>query len=60
MGVLLHDPHFFIDALHMLERAGTREGFDPPQAVVVVFQRLLAHNNVPAAGKGAQHEIFGA
>jgi hypothetical protein len=28
----------------------------PPQVVVVVLQRLLAHNDIPATGKGGEHK----
>ena len=42
----------------MLERACARKGFDRAQAVIVVFQGLFAHDNVPAAGKGAEHKIL--
>ena len=60
VGVLLHDPHFFINALHMSEQPRHREIHHRTEAVVVVLQRLLAYDNVPAAGKSAEHEILRA
>ena len=43
----------------MPERPRARVVQDLAQVVIVVLQRLLAHNDVPAAGKGPEHERLG-
>src|SRR5438128_2821203 len=59
VGVALHHPDFFIDAFHMPEWASARSIQLLAQIVVVVFQRLLAHNRVKAASKRPQDERLG-
>ena len=56
VAVLFYDPDFFIDASDVPERTRARVVHDTAQVVVVVLQRLLAHDDVPARGKGRQHE----
>ena len=55
----LHDPDLFIDALLMPERTGARVVHHLAQVIIVVLQGLLAHNDIPATGKGPQHEFLG-
>jgi hypothetical protein len=43
----------------MPERAGARIIHHVPQVIVIVLERLLAHNNIPPTGKRPQHEILG-
>ena len=54
--VLLHHPDFVLDAALALERAGAGNVDHAAQVVVVVLQRLLADDRVPAAGEGRHHE----
>ena len=44
----------------MPERTGAGIVHHLAQVVVVVFQRLLAHDDVPATGKRPQHKIAAA
>ena len=60
VAVLFHHPDFFIDAPGVPERPRARGVHHPPQIVVIVFQRLLAHDDVPAARKRCQHKTGGA
>ena len=55
--VLLQQPAFVLDPLDALERAGAGIDLDLAQIVVVVFQRLLADDDVPAAGDCRHDEI---
>ena len=56
VGVLLHHPDFVLDAALALERSGAGDIDDAAQVVLVVLQRLLAHDAVPAAGDRAHDE----
>ena len=58
--VALHHPHLLVDAVDGPERPGAGVIRDLPQAVVVVLQRLLAHDDVPAAGERPEHEVLRA
>src|SRR5262249_21241837 len=58
--VLFHDPDFFIDASDVPERTCARVVHDTSQVVVAVLQGFLAHNDVPAGGKGGEHKTGGA
>src|SRR5262249_1005715 len=60
VGVLLHDPDFFVSPLYVFEWACAGKGFDWAQAVIVLFQGLFTHDDVPATGKGSQHKILWA
>jgi hypothetical protein len=51
LGVALYDPDLFIDPLLMPERAGARLIHHLTQVVVMVLERLLAHDNIPPTGK---------
>src|SRR5262249_16189336 len=58
--VSLHYPDFVLDPALRLEGAGPRDVKDLAEIIIVLFQRLLAKDYVPAAGKGGHHEIDGA
>src|SRR5215510_6781489 len=58
VGVTLHHPDFFIDALHMAKRPGAWIVHHLAQVVVVLLQGLLAHNDIPPTGKGPQHKLL--
>src|SRR5207245_262883 len=55
-----HHPDLVLDPPPRLEGTGTRDVEDLAQIVIVLFQRLLAEDHVPAAGEGGHHEIDGA
>ncbi len=54
--VLLHHPDFVLDPALALERAGAGNVDDAAQVPLVVVQRLLADDAVPAAGEGRHDE----
>ena len=56
VGVLLHDPDFLVNAAHMPEGTSAGEVGDITQVVLVLLKRFLAHDDVPTAGKGPEHE----
>src|SRR5712671_2074646 len=58
--VSLHHPDLVLDPPLCLKGAGTRDVEDLAQIVIILFQRLLAEDHVPAAGEGGHHEIDGA
>src|SRR4051812_27104111 len=58
--VLLHDPDFVLDPPNAAKRAGARVDLDLPQVVIVVFERLLANDHIPAARNGGHDEAGGA
>src|SRR5262249_49868637 len=60
VGVLLHDPDFFVSPLHVFEWACAGKGFDRAGVVLFLFQVFFAHDDVPATGKGPQYEILWA
>src|SRR5207249_10287541 len=45
--------------LDVVQRARGGKGVDSTEAVVIVFQRLLVHDAVPAAGKSPRDKIRG-
>src|SRR4051794_38142464 len=53
-------PDLIFDPPFRLEGAGTGDVEDPAQTVIILFERLLAEDHVPAAGEGGHHEIDGA
>ena len=55
--VPLHHPDLVLDPPLRLERAGARDVKHLAQIVVVLLERLLADDDVPAAGEGGHHEI---
>src|SRR5882762_5744642 len=55
--VSLHYPDLVLDPPLRLKWTGTRDVEDLAQVVIILFQRLLAEDHVPAAGKGRHHEI---
>src|SRR5207247_1393591 len=55
--VSLHHPDLVLDPSLRLEGTGTGDVEDFTQVVVILFQRLLAEDRVPAAGEGGHHEI---
>src|SRR6516162_10788663 len=58
--VSFHYPDFVLDPPLRLEGTGTGDVKDFAQIVIILFQRLLAEDHVPAAGEGGHHEIDGA
>src|SRR5262245_9339732 len=58
VGITLHDPDFFIHALHMSERPRAWVIHHLTQVVIVLFQSLLAYNDIPPTGKGPQHKLL--
>src|SRR5262249_25680946 len=57
IGVALHDPDFVLDPPLALEGSGARDVDDAPKVIVVVLQRFLAEDDVPAAGKARHDEV---
>ena len=55
--VPLHDPFLVLDPLLAAERAGAGIDLDLAQIVIVVLQRLLADDDIPAAGDRRHDEI---
>ena len=60
IGVALHDPDFLVPARDVLERPGAGVVHHLAQVALVVLERLFAHDDVPAAGEGAEHVRLGA
>src|SRR5260221_10193168 len=58
--VSLHHPDLVLDPPFRLKRTGTGDVENFSQIVIILFQRLLAVDHVPAAGEGGHHEIDGA
>src|SRR6266568_5084757 len=58
--VSLHYPDLVLDPALRLKGTGTRDVEDLAQIEIILFQRLLAEDHVPAAGEGGHHEIDGA
>src|SRR5262244_1406346 len=56
LRILFDNPDFFIDPRHVSEWACARDIRDMPEVIVVILQGLLAHNDIPATGEGAEHE----
>ena len=56
LWILFYNPDFFIDPRHVPEWACAREIGHIPEVIVIVLQGLLAHNDIPAAGEGAEHK----
>src|SRR6516165_7606549 len=52
----LHYPEFVLDTANAAKRAGAGVGDHLPQIVVVIFQRLFANDDIPAAGERRHHE----
>ena len=57
--VLFHHPDLVLDPALALERSGAGNVDDAAQVALIVVQRLLAHDAVPAAGEGRHHEAGG-
>src|SRR5262249_33964166 len=55
--VLLHHPDLVLDAAFGPERAGAGDVGDLAEIVIILLKRLLAEDDVPAAGEGGHHEI---
>ena len=55
--VALHYPDFVLDAPLALVWAGAGNIEDAPQVLLVVLERLLAHDDIPAAGKRRHDEV---
>src|SRR5215472_13848996 len=54
--VLLHHPNFIFDPPYRTEWASPRIDDDLPQIVVVVFEGLLADDDIPTAGERPHHK----
>src|SRR5712691_365374 len=57
LRILLYNPDFFIGPRYVPEWACAGEIGHIPEVIVVVLQGLLAHDDIPAAGEGAEHEV---
>ena len=60
VGVFLHHPDFVLDAALALERSGAWNVGDATQVALVIVQRLLADDAVPARSEGRHHEARGS
>src|SRR5258708_18493461 len=58
--VSLHHPDLILDPPLRLKGTSARDVEDLAQIVIILFQRFLAEDHVPAAGEGGHHEIDGA
>src|SRR5262249_16940083 len=56
VGVPLHDPGFILDIPDAAERTGARDVQYLAQVPAIVFQSLLADDDVPATGDRRHHE----
>src|SRR5882672_10109918 len=59
VGEALHDPDFLVLARDVLERARARVVHHLAQVALVLLERLLADDDVPAARERAEHVRFG-
>src|SRR5687767_45267 len=55
VGVAVHDPDFLVLARDVLERPRPWVVHDLPEVALVLLEGLLPHDDVPAAGEGAEH-----